>query len=61
MFTGDTIFANGGFGRTDFKHGDFDKLVASLKRILSMNEEITILPGHGGASRLAYEQKGLFY
>lgn len=55
MFTGDTIFANGGFGRTDFKYGDFDALRSSLRRILSMDREITILAGHGGASKIGYE------
>ena len=61
MITGDTIFGGGGIGRTDFKYGDMEILRATLKRILSMNGDIAILPGHGGASKIAYEQRSLFY
>ena len=60
MITGDTLFGGGGIGRTDFKYGSIDELRASLRRILSMNGDITILPGHGGASKIAYEQRSLF-
>lgn len=61
LLTGDTIFAGGGIGRTDFKYGDFEKLSASLRRILSMDGEITILPGHGGSSKIGDEQRGFFF
>ncbi len=61
MVTGDTIFGGGGIGRTDFKFGSMEILRESLRRILSMDGEITILPGHGGASKIQYEQRSLFY
>lgn len=61
MVTGDTLFGGGGIGRTDFKYGDMRVLRETLRRILSMDGEITILPGHGGASKIAYEQRSLFY
>ena len=61
MVTGDTLFGGGGIGRTDFKYGSMEILRQSLKRLLSMDGEITILPGHGGASKIAYEQRSLFY
>ena len=61
MVTGDTLFGGGGIGRTDFKYGSISEIRASLKRLLSMDGEITILPGHGGASKIAYEQRSLFY
>lgn len=61
MITGDTLFGGGGIGRTDFKYGSIKTLRASLKRLLSMDGEITILPGHGGASQIKYEQRSLFY
>ena len=53
LFTGDTLFANG-IGRTDFKYGSFPVLRESLQRLLRMDAAITILPGHGGASKIAY-------
>ena len=61
MITGDTIFGGGGIGRTDFKYGSISELRASLKRILSMDGDIIIMPGHGGTSKIAYEQRSLFY
>ena len=61
MITGDTLFGGGGIGRTDFKFGSIETLRISLKRLLSMDGEITILPGHGGASKIAYEQRSLLY
>lgn len=61
MLTGDTLFAGGGIGRTDFKYGSIETLRLSLRRILGMDGEIVILPGHGGASQIKYEQRSLFY
>ena len=61
MITGDVLFGGGGVGRTDFKYGSIEDLRSSLRRLLSMDGEITILPGHGGASKIAYEQRSLFY
>lgn len=61
MLTGDTLFGGGGIGRTDFKYGSIETLRTSLKRLLSMDGEITILPGHGGASQIKWEQRSLFY
>ena len=61
MFTGDTLFAGGGIGRTDFKYGDFEVLRKSLFRILSMDGNITIFPGHGDSSKIKDEQASLFY
>lgn len=60
MVTGDTLFG-GGIGRTDFKYGDMEIMRISLRRLLSMDGDITILPGHGGASKIGYEQRSLFY
>ncbi len=45
LFTGDTLFPGGSFGRVDFPTGDAGKLVESLKRISEMNFDIGI-PGH---------------
>lgn len=48
LFTGDTLFPGGSFGRVDFPDGDARKLVASLKRISEMDFDIA-LPGHMNA------------
>lgn len=46
LFSGDTIFADGGFGRYDFPGGDFQRLLNSIEQLATLN--ITNLyPGHG--------------
>ncbi|TFG14003.1 MBL fold metallo-hydrolase [Candidatus Thorarchaeota archaeon] len=45
MFTGDTLFAGGSFGRVDFPTGNPQQLVESLE-ILTKIEFSTALPGH---------------
>ena len=51
MFTGDVIFAQG-YGRTDFKYGSPTLMMQSLRKITTMDEDITIYPGHGESSTL---------
>lgn len=55
MLTGDTLFADGGVGRCDFKYGDRLQLQKSLERLLNMDGGITIYPGHGHASAIREE------
>ena len=58
LFTGDLIFQNGAFGRTDLPEGDRDRLIQSIDRLLGvvdadMNEFHT---GHGpSVTEDAYE------
>lgn len=47
LFVGDTIFAEGGVGRTDFSYSEPLKLAESIHRILSYRPETRLLPGHG--------------
>jgi hydroxyacylglutathione hydrolase len=46
LFSGDTVFAHGGFGRYDFPGGDFDTLLDSIER-LSLLDIKNLYPGHG--------------
>lgn len=46
LFSGDTIFSDGGVGRTDFWGGDAGKLANSIRRI-SEFEVVNLYPGHG--------------
>ena len=50
LFTGDTLFPGGSFGRVDFADGDPAKLVESLKRISEMDFDVA-LPGHMNAMK----------
>ncbi|GHV95601.1 MBL fold hydrolase [Spirochaetia bacterium] len=54
LFSGDTLF-NGDYGRTDLPGGDEAQLFASLKRLLSMDGNIQVFPGHGPVTSIAAE------
>ena len=58
LFTGDTLFPGGSFGRVDFPTGDAQKLVESLKRISEMDFEIGI-PGHMNAMKYNAKKSAL--
>ncbi len=45
MFTGDTVFPNGGFGRVDFPGGNAMLMIESLKRLTEFDIEV-MYPGH---------------
>ena len=53
LFTGDTLFADGGYGRTDLPGGSGRDLVSSLRRLLSLPGDCRVLPGHGEATDIA--------
>ena len=59
MLTGDTLF-KGGRGRTDLTFGDEEAIQHSLSRLLSMDEDITFLSGHGEASLIGNERGRIF-
>lgn len=45
LFTGDLIFPEGGFGRTDLEEGDRDTLISSIEKIKDL-EVSSFYPGH---------------
>jgi glyoxylase-like metal-dependent hydrolase (beta-lactamase superfamily II) len=47
IFSGDTIFADGTVGRTDHHYSNPLALSQSVKKIVSLPPETTILSGHG--------------
>ncbi len=54
VFTGDTLFCRG-YGRTDFKHGSYADLIASLRRLSRLDGDVKVLSGHGGPTTIAEE------
>ncbi len=58
LITGDTLFVRSA-GRTDLPGGDTQTLLASLKRIKAMDDNLTVYPGHdyGGMSAKLGELK----
>jgi glyoxylase-like metal-dependent hydrolase (beta-lactamase superfamily II) len=51
LFSGDTLFQDG-YGRTDLPGGDWKSLRHSLERLMAMDEDIRVFPGHGPATAL---------
>lgn len=57
LFTGDTLFLRS-IGRTDLRGGDFDALMKSIKdKLLILNDNITVFPGHGPQTSIKYEKE----
>lgn len=57
LLVGDTIFADGAVGRTDFSYSDPEALEDSIKRILSYSPKTVIYPGHGEETAVQKEKK----
>ena len=60
MFSGDTLFC-GSIGRTDLYGGSYETLQESLKRIKEIEEDLTVLPGHGERTTLQKEKNDNIY
>ena len=57
LFTGDTLFA-GSIGRTDLWGGDYDQILDSIhSRLLTLSDDVTVLPGHGPESSIGEERR----
>jgi glyoxylase-like metal-dependent hydrolase (beta-lactamase superfamily II) len=56
LYSGDTLF-NAGVGRTDLPGGDTDALEASLARLLKLDGDIAVFPGHGPSTTIAREYR----
>ena len=56
LLTGDTLFA-GSIGRTDLPGGEYDDLIVSIMdKLMGLDGDVEILPGHGGVSDIATER-----
>ena len=55
LFSGDTLFRQG-YGRTDLPDSDNNKLIASLRRLFEMDENIAVYSGHGRATTIGKER-----
>lgn len=58
LFSGDTLFA-GGWGRVDLPGGDPEAMVASLARLLELEDRVRVYPGHGGDTTIGRERPWL--
>jgi len=58
LFSGDTLF-QGGWGRVDLPGGDPAAMVASLGRLLTLDDPVQVFPGHGGETTIGRERPWL--
>jgi glyoxylase-like metal-dependent hydrolase (beta-lactamase superfamily II) len=58
LFSGDTLF-RGGWGRVDLPGGDPDEMVASLGRLLTLEDAVAVFPGHGPDTTIGRERPWL--
>ena len=56
LFSGDTLF-RAGFGRYDLPGGDRHKLMASLRMLLSLPDDVKVYPGHGEMTTILEERR----
>ena len=59
VFTGDTLFASGGYGRFDLPSGNIAQLRESLSRLFALDGSLTVYSGHGPLTTLG-ETKSFF-
>jgi glyoxylase-like metal-dependent hydrolase (beta-lactamase superfamily II) len=60
MFSGDTLF-RGNCGRVDLPGGNRHDIIQSLRRLLALDGDITVLPGHGESTSIAAERRTEFF
>lgn len=56
LFTGDTLF-QASYGRTDFPGGDTAALLRSLRRLLTLDKNWIVCPGHGDPTTIFAERE----
>ena len=57
LIVGDTLFA-GSIGRTDLPRGDYKTLIASIRNVLFLFPDDTVVhPGHGPATTIGDERR----
>ena len=56
LFSGDTLFADGLRGRTDFSYSSKDSIFKSLYRLMQLPEETRVLPGHDAETTIGKER-----
>jgi len=57
VFVGDTLFAQGGVGRTDFSYADEITLKQSISKLLKLPADTIVYTGHGEATTIGEERR----
>jgi hydroxyacylglutathione hydrolase len=56
IFTGDLLFA-GGIGRYDFPGSSYEVLMDSLQKVMTLDDDLIVYPGHGPATDIGSERR----
>ena len=56
IITGDLLFA-GGIGRYDFPGSSYEELMNSLRKVMMLDNDLIIYPGHGPTSTIGEERR----
>lgn len=56
LFSGDTLFYMS-YGRVDLPGGNNMQMAMSLKRLMKLNDQTIVYPGHGMKTRIAWERR----
>jgi glyoxylase-like metal-dependent hydrolase (beta-lactamase superfamily II) len=57
LFVGDTLFRDS-IGRTDLPGGSYEDLIGAIKeKLLSLDDELPVYPGHGPATTIGRERR----
>lgn len=56
IFSGDTLFCLT-VGRTDFLGGNFDDMMASVKKLAEFDDDYAVYPGHNRETTIGFERK----
>ena len=60
LISGDTLFADS-YGRCDLFGGSMEEMCASLRRLRSLDGDLTLYPGHGASTRLSHALDNVAY
>ena len=56
LFSGDTMF-NQSYGRVDLPGGNNMQMAMSLKRLLKLDDQTVVYPGHGMRTKIGWERR----
>ncbi|MGD1818419.1 MAG: MBL fold metallo-hydrolase [Pleomorphochaeta sp.] len=60
LFSGDTLFANS-IGRCDLFGGDYQAIQKSLEKLMELDDEVIVLPGHGPRTSIKQEKNNPYF
>jgi glyoxylase-like metal-dependent hydrolase (beta-lactamase superfamily II) len=60
LFSGDTLFAHS-IGRTDLAGGSTSDLITSCRKLMELDDDVAVLPGHGPQTTIYEERSNPYF